>query len=281
MKIIFQHPISLSEQLVQHMTMGLAGELRQISPNCFKFENTLFDPSICAQLKDKAHEAGIDIAFLERDYHWSDFKLLAMDMDSTVINIECIDEIADMCGKKTEVAAITEAAMRGEITDFNESLRRRLEILAGTDAGVLQRVLDERLQLNPGAEALVKTAHDKGLKTLLVSGGFTFFTDAVQKKLNLTYTRSNQLEIIDNKITGQVQNTIVNATVKAETVQAHCDALNVPSSSAICMGDGANDLAMMAISGLSVAYHAKPRVQERANISFNHMGLNGLIQVLS
>ena len=280
MNITFQHPNQLPDSLIAQLTHNLPGELRRISPHCVKLENTLFDPAIRARLTAEAHTAGIDIALLERKYTWADFKLLAMDMDSTVINIECIDEIADLCGKKAEVSAITEAAMRGEITDFNESLRRRLAILAGADASVLQRVLDERLQLNPGAEQLVATAHAHGLQTLLVSGGFTFFTDAVQKRLKLSHTRSNALEIIDGQITGRVTNTIVNAEVKAETVQAHCDALNVPSSSAICMGDGANDLSMMGISGLSVAYHAKPRVQAQAMISFNHMGLDGLIQIL-
>ncbi len=280
MNITFQHPNLLSDTLITKLTHALPGELRRISPNCVKLENTLFDPTLRARLTAEAQTAGIDIAFLERTYAWSDFKLLAMDMDSTVINIECIDEMADMCGKKAEVAAITEAAMRGEITDFNDSLRRRLAILAGTDANILQRVLDERLQLNPGAEQLVAAAHANGLQTLLVSGGFTFFTDAVQKRLHLTHTRSNALEIIDGRLTGRVTSTIVNADIKAETVQAHCDALNVPSSSAICMGDGANDLTMMGISGLSVAYHAKPRVQAQAMVSFNHMGLDGLIGIL-
>ncbi|TDR32997.1 phosphoserine phosphatase SerB [Hydromonas duriensis] len=281
MKIVFQHPSKLTDELVHSLVHQLPGELRRVSATCFKLENTLFDPKSSIQLKNTAQAAGIDIALLERDYNWQQFKLLAMDMDSTVINIECIDEIADLCGKKTEVAAITEAAMRGEITDFNESLRRRLAILADTDADVLQRVLDERLQLNPGAERLVKRAHAHGLETLLVSGGFSFFTDAIKQRLNLTHARSNELEIINGKITGRVTNTIVNADVKAATVQAYCEALNTPCSSAICMGDGANDLAMMSISGLSVAYHAKPRVQEKAMISFNHMGLDGLIEILN
>ena len=211
----------------------------------------------------------------------SSYKLIAFDMDSTLINIECVDEIADAAGRKAEVAAITEAAMRGEITDFNESLRRRLAILAGADATVLQKVLDERLQLNPGAEKLVQTAHANGLQTLLVSGGFTYFTSAVQKRLNLTHTRANELEIIDGKITGRVIGDIVNGDVKAATVQSYCETLNVPTQAAICMGDGANDLPMMAISGLSVAYHAKPRVQECADVAINHMGLDGLIAVLT
>ncbi|GHA69090.1 hypothetical protein GCM10009007_07390 [Formosimonas limnophila] len=281
MKIVFQHPTNLTDRLVHSLTQDLAGELRRISAQCVTFENTVFAPAIQKQLTAAAQTAAIDIAFIEREIVWADFKLLAMDMDSTIINIECIDEIADMCGKKSEVAEITEAAMRGEITDFNESLRRRLAILAGADATVLQKVLDERLQLNPGAEKLVQTAHANGLQTLLVSGGFTYFTAAVQKRLNLTHTRANELEIIDGKITGRVIGNIVNGDVKAATVQSYCETLNVPTQAAICMGDGANDLPMMAISGLSVAYHAKPRVQERADVAINHMGLDGLITVLN
>ena len=281
MNIFFQHPTAISDALINQITAPLAGTTRRISEQCVVLEHTIFDPALQAALQQTALEQHIDIAFLERQYQWSDFKLLAMDMDSTVINIECIDEIADMCGKKAEVSAITEAAMRGEITDFNHSLRLRLAILAGVDASVLERILNERLQLNVGAEQLIQTAHANGLQTLLVSGGFTFFTNALQKRLNLTHVRANQLEIIDGKITGHVIGDIVNGQVKADTVRSYCDLLNVPTSAAICMGDGANDLPMMNISGLSVAYHAKPRVQAQATVAINHMGLDGLIPMLT
>lgn len=280
MKIIFQHPEHINDELIQKITQPLAGEVRRISAQSVALENTVFDPATQKRLRIIAADAAIDIAFLEREIQWADFKLLAMDMDSTVINIECIDEIADMCGKKAEVAAITEASMRGELTDFNQSLRQRLAILAGVDASVLNRILHERLQLNNGAEKLIQTAHQHGLKTLLVSGGFTFFTDALHTRLDLSYTRANTLEIINNTITGHVIGEIVNGDVKARTVRDYCDGLNVPTSAAICMGDGANDLPMMAISGLSVAYHAKPRVQEHADVAFNFMGLDGLIPLL-
>ena len=281
MNIFFQHPTAISDALINQITAPLAGQTRRISEQCVVLEHTIFDPALKAALQQTALEKHIDIAFLERQYQWSDFKLLAMDMDSTVINIECIDEIADMCGKKAEVSAITEAAMRGEITDFNHSLRLRLGILAGVDESVLERILNERLQLNVGAEQLIQTAHANGLQTLLVSGGFTFFTNALQKRLNLTHVRANQLEIIDGKITGHVIGDIVNGQVKADTVRSYCDLLNVPTSAAICMGDGANDLPMMNISGLSVAYHAKPRVQAQATVAINHMGLDGLIPILT
>ena len=281
MKITLQHPRALTDALVQSLTENLAGERVRINAQCVQLQNTVFDPKRQHELSEQAQAAGIDIAFSERSLMWADFQLLAMDMDSTLINIECIDEIAGMCGKKTEVAAITEAAMRGEITDFNESLRRRLAIFAGADASVLQKVLNESLQLNPGAEQLISAAHAHGVQTLLVSGGFTFFADAVQKRLNLTHAHANELEIVDGKITGNVIGEIVSGDVKAALVQKYCDALNVPTSAAICMGDGANDLPMMAIGGLSVAYHAKPRVQAHATIALNHMGLDGLANVLA
>jgi phosphoserine phosphatase len=221
-----------------------------------------------------ANAAKHDTANLAANLRWSDFSVLAMDMDSTLINIECIDEIADYCGKKAEVAAITEAAMRGEITDFSDSLRRRVALLKGLPITALQAVLNERLQLNPGAEQLVQAAHAHGLQSLLVSGGFTFFTDAMQEKLALTHSRSNVLNHTNGILDGTVQAPIVDAIAKQDSVQALCDSLNVPPSRAIVMGDGSNDLAMMAISGLSVAYHAKPAVQAKAMCAIQFGGLD-------
>ena len=280
MNIYFQHPISLEDAAVQALTTHIKGQTRRISATCVVLALPHWDAALREPLQTAAAQHQIDMAFIDQPLQWSDFKLLAMDMDSTVINIECIDEIADMCGKKQAVSAITEAAMRGEITDFNDSLRRRVAILAGTDAAVLQRVLDERLQLNAGAERLIQTAHSHGLQTLLVSGGFTFFTQALQKRLGLTHTRANVLTIENGVLTGEVTGEIVNAQVKAATVRQYCDALNVPTRAAICMGDGANDLDMMALSGLSVAYHAKPRVQAAADVAFNFVGLDGLLPIL-
>jgi phosphoserine phosphatase len=185
-------------------------------------------------------------------------------MDSTLINIECIDEIADYCGKKAQVAAITEAAMRGEITDFSDSLRRRVALLKGTPLSALQAVLDERLQLNLGAAELVQAAHAHGVQTLLVSCGFTFFTDAMQARLGLSLSRSNTLNHANGVLDGTVQAPIVDAIAKRDTLQTLCDTLAVSPRRAIAMGDCSNDLAMMGIAGLSVAYHAKPAVQAQA-----------------
>ncbi|WP_034411039.1 phosphoserine phosphatase SerB [Derxia gummosa] len=210
----------------------------------------------------------------------SDFSLIALDMDSTLVTIETIDEIADYCGRKEQVAAITEAAMRGEITDYSESLRRRVALLDGLDTAALERVYEERMKLTPGAETLLAAAKNAGLKTMVVSGGFTFFTEKLKARLALDYARSNTLGIADGKLDGTVVGEIVDADVKARTVLEVCDQIGVPGEKAITVGDGANDLKMMGVSGLSVAFHAKPKVREQAKVAINHGGLDGLLRVL-
>ncbi|MEW6098567.1 MAG: phosphoserine phosphatase SerB [Pseudomonadota bacterium] len=210
----------------------------------------------------------------------SDFKVIAFDMDSTLINIECIDEIAAAVGKKAEVAAITEAAMRGEIPDFKESLRRRLSLLAGTPASALDEVYRERLRLNPGAEALVAAAREAGLKTLLVSGGFTHFADRVCERLGMDRAKSNVLEIVDGKLTGRVVGEIVDGEEKRRQLLTMCADVGCSPQQAIAVGDGANDLPMMGEAGLSVAYHAKPKVREQAMVAIDEGGLDRLLEVL-
>ncbi|MCG1018289.1 MULTISPECIES: phosphoserine phosphatase SerB [Burkholderiaceae] len=209
----------------------------------------------------------------------ADFGLVAMDMDSTLITIECIDEIADFCGLKTQVAAITEAAMRGEIKDFNESLVRRVSLLTGLDANVLANVYEQRLCLSPGAQAMLDGARAAGLRTLLVSGGFTFFTERLKSRLGLDFTRANTLEIVDGKLTGRVVGEIVNGDVKARTLLDTCAQLGIEPSRAIALGDGSNDLPMMASAGWSVAFRAKPLVRERASCAFDYVGLDGLLRL--
>jgi len=215
----------------------------------------------------------------------SRFKLAAFDMDSTLINIECIDEIAAAAGKKAEVAAITEAAMRGEITDFKESLRRRLAYMKGVPASALDEVYATRLQLNPGVETLMRAVHAAGLKTLLVSGGFTFFAEKVQARLGMHFMRSNVLEIVDGKLTGRVVNQpwgdICDGAEKKKVLLETCAQLGIEPQQAIAVGDGANDLPMMAAAGLSVAFHAKPKVREQAMVSIEQGGLDRLLEVFS
>jgi phosphoserine phosphatase len=215
----------------------------------------------------------------------ADFKLVAFDMDSTLIAIECVDEIADVAGKKAEVAAITEAAMRGEIADYKESLRRRVALLKGVPAPALQRVHDERLRFNPGAERLVAACKGAGLKTLLVSGGFTFFTDRVRDRLGFDFTRSNVLEIANGALTGRMVDQpwgdICDGAEKRKMLLETCAALAISPAQSIAVGDGANDLPMMAAAGLSVAYHAKPRVREAAMVAIDEGGLDRLLEVVT
>ena len=237
------------------------------------------DPAQRADLDVYCGTHAMDFAFVEPNRSLADFGLVAMDMDSTLITIECIDEIADFCGLKAKVAAITEASMRGEIKDFNESLTRRVALLEGLDASALERVYEERLHLSPGAERMLAGVKAAGLKTLLVSGGFTFFTEKLKARLGLDFTRANTLEIVDGKLTGKVTGEIVNAEVKARTLQETCAQLGIAPSRAIAMGDGSNDLKMMAAAGLSVAFRAKPVVREAASVAFNHVGLDGLLRL--
>ena len=213
-----------------------------------------------------------------------DYKLIAFDMDSTLINIECVDEIADAAGRKAEVAAITEAAMRGEITDYKDSLRRRVALLEGVTVRHMEEVLNQRLKLNPGAADLVKACKAVGMVTLLVSGGFTFFTDRVRDVLAIDATRSNVLEIQGGVLTGRMLNQfwgdICDGEEKRRMLIQTCAANGIHPRHAIAMGDGANDLPMMNVAGLSVAYHAKPRVREQAMVAINSGGLDRLLEVL-
>ena len=214
----------------------------------------------------------------------TDFKLIAFDMDSTLINIECVDEIADAAGRKAEVAAITEAAMRGEIADYKDSLRRRVALLKGVPVAALHEVVEHRMRLNPGAQALVQACQRAGLKTLLVSGGFTFFTDRIRDLLNLDFTRSNVLGIENEVLTGslvdQAWGDICDGEEKRRMLLATCVQLGIQPSQAIAMGDGANDLPMMGVAGLSVAYHAKPAVRAQAMVAINEGGLDRLLELM-
>jgi len=215
----------------------------------------------------------------------SDFKLIAFDMDSTLINIECIDEIADAAGRKAEVAAITEAAMRGEIADYKDSLRRRVALLKGVTVAHMEEVLNHRLQLNPGAENLVKACQAADMKVLLVSGGFTFFTDHVKDRLNINWTRSNVLEVMNGELTGRMVDQdwgdICDGEEKRKMLLHTCQQMGITPSQAIAMGDGANDLPMMGVAGLSVAYHAKAKVREQAMVAIEEGGLDRLLEVLN
>ena len=235
-----------------------------------------------------SHAPGLTVRGFTPPLRLADFRLIAFDMDSTLIDIECVDEIADAAGRKAEVAAITEAAMRGEIADYKDSLRRRVALLAGVPVAAMQRVLDDRLRFNPGAEALVRAAQAAGLKTLLVSGGFTFFTDRVRDRLGIDYTRSNVLGVegtgdgarLTGRLVDQPWGDICDGAEKRRMLLDTCAALGIAPRQAIAVGDGANDLPMMGAAGLSVAYHAKPKVREQAMVAIDEGGLDRLLEVV-
>ncbi|CAL62065.1 Phosphoserine phosphatase (PSP) (O-phosphoserine phosphohydrolase) (PSPase) [Herminiimonas arsenicoxydans] len=269
----------------RHIVEQIAGLARPrtivaIGEHAYRCIDVSYNDEVKSQIDMAAWAAQLDYAFIERSRSLSDFKLLVMDMDSTLITIECIDEIADMQGLKPQVAEITEAAMRGEI-EFKESLTRRVALLKGLDAGALQRVYDERLALSPGAEKMLAAIQAAGMKTLLVSGGFTFFTDRMKQRLQLDYTHSNELEIVDGKLSGRVMGGIVDGAEKKATVERVCKELDIAPRQTIVMGDGANDLRMMGIAGLSVAFRAKPVVRAQADVALNFVGLDGILQLFS
>ncbi len=233
----------------------------------------------------REHAPGLFIRGFTPPLSLADFKLVAFDMDSTLINIECVDEIADAAGRRAEVAAITEAAMRGEITDYQESLRRRLALLEGVPVDALEVVYSHHLQLNPGVERFVQACQGAGLKTLLVSGGFTFFSERIRTRLRLDYARANMLEVEDGALTGRLVarpwGEIVDGAEKRRVLLEVCELMGIAPDRAIAVGDGANDLPMMGVAGLSIAYHPKPTVREQAMISIMQGGMDRALELLT
>ena len=280
MNLILQGPQATPEILARIAALAAPENVVQMNEHAVRCENVAYSEALHRTLSLAAESACLDATFIAPGRHLTDFRLVAMDMDSTLITIECIDEIADMQGLKAQVSEITEAAMRGEL-DFSASLRRRVGLLKGLDAGALERVYSERLAISMGGEAMLAAVKAAGLKTLLVSGGFTFFTDRLRARLGLDYSHANALEVVDGKLTGQVLGTIVDAEEKQATVERVCAQLGISPSQAIVMGDGANDLKMMGIAGLSVAFRAKPLVRAQASVALNFSGLDGILAVLA
>lgn len=249
--------------------------IQELSPTAVRLLGV--DTDNKAEVIAACQQAQIDFAFIDPVHLLREMKILAMDMDSTLINIECIDEIAAAVGKKAEVSAITEAAMRGEITDFAESLTRRVALLKGVPESALQQVYDQRLQLNAGAERLVQVAKQHGVRTLLVSGGFTFFTERLKERLGIDEAYSNTLEIKEGVLTGRVQGDIVGSQTKADHVLRLAKELGARPEQIIAVGDGANDLPMLSQAYYSVAYRAKPVVQDQARFALNVAPLDAII----
>lgn len=266
---------SASRSIAESLALRVeASQVETLHPTAFR----LIDAKATDEVAAFCTKVQLDHALVPAHRRLAEFRLLAMDMDSTLITIECIDELADFAGRKDEVAAITRAAMRGEI-DYPQSLMRRLGVLAGISEQALARVYDERLKLSPGAEAMLDRCRALGIKTLLVSGGFTYFTERLRARLGLDFTHSNRLEIDNGTLTGRLRSAIVDGASKAAALREHIAMLGIDPSQVIAIGDGANDLPMMAEAAVSIAYRAKPAVRERASYCFNYVGLDGLLNL--
>jgi phosphoserine phosphatase len=274
LNLVLQGP-SLERQDVDEVG-ALAKALRteQIAANAFRLKGATKDEAIAAFCEAR----NIDYGWVPEARRFADLRLLAMDMDSTLITIECIDELGELAGRKAEIASITAQAMRGEL-DFPASLRRRVAALSGLSEKSLTDVYEERLKLTPGAEALIAACKRQGVKLLLVSGGFTFFTERLKERLGLDYTLSNRLEIENGRLTGKVLGDIVDAEAKAAKFRAVMAQLRARKEQTVAIGDGANDLLMMAEAGLSVAFRAKPVVRARADCALNRCGLDAVVNL--
>lgn len=276
MHLIIQGSDVETTDLKQLAKLAGARRIESIAPGAFR----LHDATPAAGIAALCEQSRLDCAFVPEDRLLSDIRLLVMDMDSTLITIETIDELADMVGLKSQVAAITAQAMRGEI-EYDESLRRRLALLKGLDENALVRVYDERLRLSPGAGRLLAQAKNLGIKTLLVSGGFTQITDRLKTRLGLDYTYSNTLGVANGKLTGEVLGRIVNADAKRDELQRVRDLLGLQRAQIIGMGDGANDLKFLAECGVSIAYRAKPVVRDQTTHALNQVGLDGILNLFN
>jgi phosphoserine phosphatase len=274
MNLVVQGPRMAESHAMEVARLAGASRIDRAAERAWRMHDAASPDSVA----DYCERNRIDYAYVPEGRRFADLKLVAMDMDSTLITIECIDELGDFAGRKAEVAAITAQAMRGEL-DYPQSLRRRVALLAGLDASVLERVYAERLRLTPGAEALVAKCKAHGVKLLLVSGGFTFFTERLRERLAIDYTISNRLEVEGGKLTGHLLGAIVDADAKAAKFREVAEALRADKYQTVAIGDGANDLKMMSHAGYSVAFHAKPVVRAQASGAITWSGLDAVINL--
>ncbi len=266
--LVLQHSDFSRCDLSSLQNLNLAAP--QHTPHSLRFA-VAEDFTLPATVKCELERQEIDAAVLP-DMAFSDLGLIVSDMDSTLITIECIDEIAAGAGLKAQVAEITERAMRGEL-DFEQSLRSRVALLKGLDEQFLHDVYENVLQLSPGAEYLLAECKKHDVKFLLVSGGFTFFTERLQQRFGFQYQFANVLEIIDGKLTGQVLGDVVDAQRKQNLLKEYRDKLGLTAAQTLAMGDGANDIPMLEAAGIGVAYRAKPKAQAHADACINFGGL--------
>jgi phosphoserine phosphatase len=272
MNLVVQGPGMTAAQAEELARLSGTTDIRQVEDTAFRFRGATRRDGVGAWCTGHA----LDFAWVPADLKLADLKLVAIDMDSTLITIECIDELGDAAGRKAEIAAITEAAMRGEL-DFSESLRRRVALLAGVKESALERVYDEKLRLSPGAERLVTGCKAAGIRLLLVSGGFSFFAERLRARLGLDFTLSNDLEIRHGRLTGGLVGKIVNARAKAERLRESARAIGARRAQTLAIGDGANDVPMMAEAGMSVAFRGKPVARDFADFALDHAGLDGVL----
>ena len=278
MRLVVQSRVITVAHLTHiHRIIGGNTQFMQIAEHAYYLPTNLTDVTaakiFCAEQK-------IDCALVPDAQRLNHFGLCVMDMDSTLINIECIDEIADMMNLKPQISAITEAAMRGEM-DFSQSLKARVALLKGLPETALQQVIDERLQANPGAVEWVAACKANNIETMVVSGGFTLFANHVKTLLGLDYAVANSFEVIDGKLTGHVLGDIVDAERKAQELVKIRNSLGLSADQTIAIGDGANDLKMMSVASVGIAYHAKPVVQQQATYTLNYSGLDGAINLFT
>lgn len=274
MNLVVQGAALSAESLAALASLAGARSTLPLGPTAWRFPDV--EPSANVEPWCEAQKA--DCAWVPDDRRLADLRLVAMDMDSTMVTIESIDEMGDLLGIRDRIAAVTAQAMRGEI-DYPESLRRRVALLAGLEERALEKICEERMHLSPGAENLVRRCRELGIRTLLVSGGFGFFTAWLQQRLGIDAVLSNNLEIEKGRLTGRVLGAIVDGDAKAARLRDEIERLRLDRHQALAIGDGANDIPMLAAAGVSVAYRAKPIVREHATHRLDHAGLDGVLNL--